>query len=104
VTSANAPISPRRGRRSPGLDRDELGSASLPVLAELVRQARSVDECYRAAAEQMGRLYMSADAHRLTALTRSLDEPMRRAAEVERSFAGLLQELLACAERRAATP
>jgi hypothetical protein len=91
-------------RRAAGIDRAELGGVSLPVLAELVRQARSVDEHYRAAAERIGRLYMSADAHRLTALTRCLDEPMRRAAEVERRFAALLQELLACAERRAGTP
>lgn len=91
-------------RRAPGLDRAELGSVSLPVLDELVRHARSVDEHYRAAAERIGRLYMSADAHRLTALTRSLDEPMRRAAEVERSFAALLHELRACAERRAEAP
>jgi hypothetical protein len=87
-------------RRAPGPDRAELQGASQPVLAELVRHARSVDEHYRAAAEWIGRLYMSADAHRLTALTRSLDEPMRRAAEVERSFAGLLHELQACAARK----
>ena len=40
--------------------------------------ARSADEHYRAAAEQIGRLYMSADANHLAGLTRSLDEPMRR--------------------------
>jgi hypothetical protein len=91
-------------RRSPVLDADELHKASRPVLAELVRHARSVDEHYRAAAELIGQLYMSADAHRLTALTRSLDEPMRRAAEVERSFAGLLHELQACEARRGGTP
>ena len=71
------------------------------MLVELVRHARSADEHYRAAAEQIGQLYMSADAHRLVELTRSLDEPMRRAAEIERTFAGLLHELQACVARQA---
>lgn len=87
-------------RRSLTLDRHELRDASASVLAELTRHARSAEEHYRAAAEQVGQLYMSADAHRLVALTRSLDEPMRRAAEIERSFAGLLHELQACAARQ----
>jgi len=88
-------------RRSVILDRGELGKASGQVLAELARLARSADEHYRAAAEQVGQLYMSADAHRLVGLTRSLDEPMRRAAEVERSFGSLLHELQACVARQA---
>jgi len=87
-------------RRSLTLDRHELQDASGPVLAELARHARTADEHYRAAAEQIGQLYMSADAHRLVGLTRSLDEPMRRAAEVERTFAGLLHELHACVTRQ----
>jgi len=91
-------------RRSLALDRHELQDASAAVLAELVRHARSADEHYRAAAEQIGQLYMSADAHHLIGLTRSLDEPMRRVAEVERTFAGLLHDLQACVARRASGP
>ncbi len=87
-------------RRSLTLDRHELSGANGPVLAELARHARLADEHYRAAAEQVGKLYMSADAHRLVGLTRSLDEPMRRAAEIERTFAGLLHELQACVARQ----
>lgn len=87
-------------RRSLTLDRRELSGASGQVLAELARHARLADEHYRAAAEQIGKLYMSADAHSLVGLTRSLDEPMRRAAEIERTFAGLLHELQACAARQ----
>lgn len=87
-------------RRSLTLDRHELRDASAQVLAELARHARSADEHYRAAAEQIGQLYMSADTHRLVGLTRSLDEPMRRAAEIERTFAGLLHELQACVARQ----
>ena len=88
-------------RRPMSLDRRDLQTASAAVLTELARYARSADEHYRAAAEQIGRLYMSADAHRLVGLTRTLDEPMRRAAEIERTFATLVHELQACAERRA---
>jgi hypothetical protein len=87
-------------RRALTLDRHELQDASAAVLAELARHARSADEHYHAAAEQIGQLYMSADAHRLVGLTRSLDEPMRRAAEIERTFAGLLHELQACVARQ----
>lgn len=87
-------------RRALMLDRDELGTASSQVLVELTRLALSADEHYRAAAEQIGRLYMSADVHQLAGLTRSLDEPMLRAAEVERSFATLLHELQACVARQ----
>jgi hypothetical protein len=87
-------------RRSLMLDRHELGDANGPVLAELARHTRIADEHYRAAAEQIGKLYMIADAHRLVGLTRSLDEPMRRAAEIERTFAGLLHELQACVARQ----
>jgi hypothetical protein len=87
-------------RRPTPLARQEWQDTSAAVLAELVRHARQADEHYRAAAEQIGRLYMCADTHRLVALTRSLDQPMRRAAEVERSFAGLLRELQVCAARR----
>jgi hypothetical protein len=87
-------------RRPLALDRHELQDASAAVLAELVRHTRTADEHYRAAAEQIGQLYMCADAHRLAGLTCSLDEPMRRAAEVERSFAGLLRELQICVDRQ----
>jgi hypothetical protein len=87
-------------RRSLRLDRHELQQASAPVLAELTRYARSAEEHYRAAAEQVGQLYMRADTHSLVGLTRSLDEPMRHAAEIERIFAGLLHELQACVARQ----
>lgn len=87
-------------RRAPAFDRNEVQDASAEVLAELLRHARRAEEHYRAAAEQVGQLYMSADVHRLAGLTRSLDEPMRRAAEVERSFSNLLHELQTCVARR----
>lgn len=85
-------------------DRRELQHAAPEVLAELMRHARRADKHYRAAAEQIGRLYMQADAHRLVGLTRSLDESMRRAAEVERGCASLLHELQTCAVRRGGSP
>lgn len=88
-------------RRPVMLDRGELQGASTQVLIELARHAYSADEYYRAAAEQIGQLYMSADIHRLAGLTRSLDEPMRRAAEIERTFASLLHELQACVASKA---
>lgn len=91
-------------RRAAATDRHELEAVSLAVLAALVRQAQDADEHYRAAAESIGRLYMNADAHRLSTLTRQLDGPMRQAAEAERCFAGLLHELQACAERRTGKP
>ena len=100
----SAGAAPPPQRRAVPVDRRELQAASAPVLDELARYARSADEHYRAAAEQIGRLYMNADAHQLTGLTRWLDAPMRRAAEVERSFASLLHELQACAARRATRP
>lgn len=89
-----------RRRSAPG--GRELQLAGSEVLAELAACARSADEHYRAAAEQIGRLYMSADAHRLAGLTRRLDEPMRRAAEVQRSFAGLWRDLQDCLRHQAA--
>ncbi len=92
----------RRGRRA--LDRRELLGAEPGVLAELARQARAIEAHYRAAAEDIGQLYMRADTCRLGGLTRSLDEPMRRAAEIERTFAHLLRELQDCLEQRAPQP
>jgi hypothetical protein len=100
--SATTPAPPSPVKRKPMmLDRSELQGASTQVLIELARHAYSADEYYRAAAEQIGQLYMSADIHRLTGLTRSLDEPMRRAAENERTFASLLRELQACVASKA---
>jgi len=83
-------------RRLTRLDRRELLGADAQVLADLVRHAGSASDHYRAAAQAMGQLYMNADAHQLSALTRSLDEPMHRAADIERTFANLLHELQAC--------
>lgn len=91
-------------RRLTAVDRSELIGADAPVLVDLARHADLANAHYRAAAEAIGRLYMSADAHRLGALTRSLDEPMHRAADIERAFASLLHELQACLAPRAREP
>ncbi len=92
-----AGTAPVRRRRGPAFDRRELQGASPQALAEMIRLADEVDAHYRAAAERIGLLYMSADAQGLERLTRSLDEPMRSTAEAERVFASLLHELRACA-------
>lgn len=63
------------------------------VHAELVRRLREIEASYRAAAQQMGQLYMYADGHASAAFTRRLDPPMRRAADNERAVAALLDEL-----------
>lgn len=86
------------------LDRRELLGADPRVLAELARRARAIEAHYRAAAEDVGQLYMRADTHRLSGLTRSLDVPMRRAFEIERSFAHLLRELQDCLARSPGAP
>ncbi len=96
------PVMTRPRRRS--LDRRELLVADLGLLAEMARQVHAIDEHYRAAAEGLGRLYMRADLNRLPGLTRSLDAPMRRAADLERTFAQLLGELQACLAQRALQP
>lgn len=91
-------------RRLTRLDRRELLRADAAVLAELVRHAGLASDHYRAAAEAIGQLYMNADAHQLGALTRSLDDPMHRAADIERTFASLLHELQACMTQPAREP
>ena len=77
--------------RSPaGLALDSVGAE---VIDELTRRVEEIDRSYRAVAEKMGQLYMQADIHRLTALTRRLDKPMRNASENEQAFAAILEEL-----------
>lgn len=70
------------------------------VIDELTRRVEDIDRGYRAVAEKMGQLYMQADLHRLTALTRRLDKPMRNASENEQAFAAILEELRLHADPR----
>lgn len=70
------------------------------VLGELTRRIQDIDNSYRAVAEKMGQLYMCADANKVTALTRSLDKPMRNASDNEQTFAAILEALKMHANRR----
>ncbi len=70
-----------------------LGDVDAATLAELLRALRGIDHSYRAAAENMGQLYMFADGKQEAALTRRLDQPMRNASQNERDLAALLDEL-----------
>jgi hypothetical protein len=70
-----------------------LHSVGAEVIEELTRRVEDIDRAYRAVAEKMGQLYMQADVHRLSALTRRLDKPMRNASENEQAFAAILEEL-----------
>lgn len=86
---------------------EERGSAALALegvdadaIADLTRRVEDIDNSYRAVAEKMGQLYMCADGHKLTALTRRLDKPMRNASENEQAFAAILEELRMHANRR----
>lgn len=83
-------------RRPLPFDRHELQGAGPQAVAEMIRLASEAEAHYRAAAERVGQLYMRADTHGLERVTRTLDEPMRRAAEAERVVASLLEELRAC--------
>lgn len=79
---------PKATPSGPGLQ-----SLDQATLAELLRRVREIDGSYRAAAERMGQLYMFADGNRVVDLTRRLDQPMRNAAQNERLFTALLDEL-----------
>lgn len=70
------------------------------VVRELIRRVQDIDARYRAVAEKMGQLYMWADANRLTALTRTLDRPMRNASDNEQTFEAILDALETRAKRR----
>lgn len=76
---------------------DEMESAAID---ELARRIEDIDNSYRAVAEKVGQLYMSADEHRLDELTAQLDKPMRNASENEQTFAALLDELRMQQNRR----
>lgn len=77
-----------RGPSALGLD--DVGAEALD---ELTRRVQDIDDSYRAVAEKMGQLYMCADTHKVAALTRRLDRPMRNASENEQAFAAILEEL-----------
>lgn len=77
-------------RSASALALDDVGAEAID---ELTRRVEEIDHSYRAVAEKMGQLYMCADTHRLTALTRRLDKPMRNASENEQTFAAILEEL-----------
>lgn len=77
-------------RSASALALDDVGAEAID---ELTRRVEDIDHSYRAVAEKMGQLYMCADTHRLTALTRRLDKPMRNASENEQTFAAILEEL-----------
>ena len=72
------------------LDFEDVGTEAIE---ELMRRVQDIDNSYRAVAEKMGQLYMSADSHKVAGLTRRLDKPMRNASENEQMFAALLEEL-----------
>jgi hypothetical protein len=84
-----------RGRSVLGLD--DVGAEALD---ELTRRVQDIDDSYRAVAEKMGQLYMCADTHKVAALTRRLDKPMRNASENEQAFAAILEELRMHAAQR----
>jgi hypothetical protein len=70
------------------------------VLTELIRRLQDIEGSYRAVAQKMGQLYIYADQHELAALTRTLDRPMRYAAENERALAAILDALKVKSIRR----
>jgi hypothetical protein len=76
-----------------------LEKISKVTLAELVRRVSEIDNSYRDVAEKMGQLYMFADANKAIAMTRRLDQPMKNAAQNERAFAAILDELQVLAQR-----
>ena len=69
-------------------------------VSELLRRVQDINNSYRAVAEKMGQLYMSADELKLTSLTKALDKPMRNASDNEQMFAAILEELQASANSR----
>jgi hypothetical protein len=77
-----------------------LEDVSAEALDELTRRVQDIDNSYRAVAEKMGQLYMCADTHKVAALTRRLDKPMRNASENEQMFAAILEELRMHANQR----
>lgn len=80
----------------PGLGLENIGASTL---VELLRRFREIDSSYRDVAEQMGQLYMFADANKATALTRRLDQPMKNASQNEQAVAAILDELQVLARR-----
>ncbi|MEO8543364.1 MAG: hypothetical protein ABI434_07260 [Burkholderiaceae bacterium] len=68
-------------------------------VTDLLRRVQDINNSYRAVAEKMGQLYMSADEHQLTSLTKALDKPMRNASDNEQMFAAILEELQPFAQR-----
>lgn len=85
--------------RHAGQSLDEIESAALDDLA---RRIEDIDNSYRAVAEKVGQLYLSADEYRLDELTAQLDKPMRNASENEQTFAALLDVLKMQQNRRRA--
>ena len=78
----------------------ELAELTTDALAELTRRVEDISNSYRAVAEKMGQLYMSADEHKVSMLTARLDKPMRNASDNEQSFSAILEELRAHARQR----
>jgi hypothetical protein len=91
-------------RRHEVFDARELRDTSAQARDELARRASDIEKHCSAVAEKLGQLYMRADALGLPGLTRSLDEPMRNASELERTFAALLHELQVGAQQRSIEP
>lgn len=75
----------------------ELGSIDAEAVADLTRRVQDIHNSYRAIAEKMGQLYMSADENKVASLTKGLDKPMRNASDNEQMFSSLLDELRAFA-------
>lgn len=78
----------------------EPGAVPEEVLVELIRRVREIETSYRDVAQKMGQLYMYADQHELSMLTRDLDRPMRNASDNERAMVSMLDELRLNASRR----
>lgn len=78
----------------------DLAQLQPEAIDELTRRIEAIEKAYRALAEQVGHLYLSADEYRLDGLTAQLDQPMRNASENEQTFAALLDELRLLKRRR----
>ncbi len=72
---------------------DEMNAVSAEVLDDLTLRVEEIEQAYRAIARKMGQLYMRADEHAASSLTRSLDKPMRNVLDNERSLAAILEIL-----------
>lgn len=78
----------------------EVAQMSDEGLGEITQRVQDIDNSYRAVAEKMAQLYLSAEANKFSSLVQRLDKPMRNASENEQMFGALLEELHMYANRR----